>query len=299
MRYITQSELKTFRECKRKWWLTYYRRLVLKPEYQKPGATWLGLIVHDLLDHHDNGHDWRTYLDELTEASAAIDGAREQHEFAGIIVEGYLEWLEDSGADQWLETISTEETVEAQLYDDLVLRGRLDKLVRNTATGEVLFIDYKTVGNFHDIPKRAQVDEQFLHYTTILQLRDGSTDVSGGIWRMLEKSKRTDRTIKPDGTTRDFYQEHGYSFNKHQLASYAKRLEGMIDDIEAVETRLERGEDHLKVVYPTPNENCSWKCPFYAVCPMFDDGSRVNDLLDEFYEEGDPFRRYESEDENL
>jgi hypothetical protein len=46
------------------------------------------------------------------------------------------------------------------------------------------------------------------------------------------------------------------------------------------------------VAYPNPTENCAWDCEFFVVCPMHDDGSRVDDAIAALYVSGDPMARY-------
>lgn len=61
--------------------------------------------------------------------------------------------------------------------------------------------------------------------------------------------------------------------------------------------RLNEGADHHKVVPPTPDKDCAWKCDFYLICPLFDDGSRVEDMIAQNYEEHGHMERYEEEDD--
>jgi hypothetical protein len=51
-------------------------------------------------------------------------------------------------------------------------------------------------------------------------------------------------------------------------------------------------------VYPRPSRDCSWKCPFLAVCPIMDDSKPEtwNALLEAHYVKTDPYERY-TEDE--
>jgi hypothetical protein len=60
---------------------------------------------------------------------------------------------------------------------------------------------------------------------------------------------------------------------------------------------LDAGTDPALVVYPTPSRDCSWICPFYTACPMFDDGSGVEDLLAANFQVGDPYSYYTDEKE--
>jgi len=48
---LSNSEIQTFKDCRRRWWFTYYRRLQPK-EKQRTGALALGSRIHEALDQH-------------------------------------------------------------------------------------------------------------------------------------------------------------------------------------------------------------------------------------------------------
>jgi hypothetical protein len=45
-------------------------------------------------------------------------------------------------------------------------------------------------------------------------------------------------------------------------------------------------------MYPSPNMDCTWSCPFFSVCSMFDDSSDVERMLEYRYKKYDPLDRY-------
>ena len=297
MRYYTQSELKMWRECKRKWWLHTYRKLRLRPEFTSVGAAQLGTLVHAGLETFYAGGDVAQLL-EGARMSAPDDWAPEKvqkHlssvEMAEIMISGYVEWLEESGADQYLELVSAEQKVTIDLTEDIGMMGRIDQVVRDTSTGALRFIDFKTVQNLTDIPKNAPRDEQFMHYSILLSGVDGLEKVDGGIWRMLRKVKRTARSNPP------FYGEHSIKFNKHQLEAYKDRVTRIITEITSMEEMLDNGVAPKYIAIPTPSPTCDWKCEFKEVCPMFDNGDRVEDYIDAMYVSGNPLERYEEREE--
>ena len=124
---ISNSEIQTFKDCRRKWWLSYYRRLQPKTQ-QMTGALALGSRVHGALDLY--------YAQNipLLEAHASlvasdkqilIDSYRDtvdldsEAELGRIMLEGYLEWVTDNGIDAELEMISTEEVISMPLFAPL------------------------------------------------------------------------------------------------------------------------------------------------------------------------------------
>ena len=54
---LSNSEIQVFKDCRRKWWLGYYRRL--QPKLQNfTGALALGSRIHEALDrHYSTGQD--------------------------------------------------------------------------------------------------------------------------------------------------------------------------------------------------------------------------------------------------
>lgn len=287
-RYITQSELSTYRECKRKWWLGWFRKIKLDPSLYTPNAASLGTSVHIALESLYKGEDWEAILTALQGVSEESD---KQVDLARIMIEGYLEWLEESGADSNIEVLAQEEQIEAPLHDlPVTLMGKLDQRIRIIEPEGFGFLDFKTVQNFTDLPKMAELNDQFKHYSLLMKLRDPDSPFRGGIWRMLRKVKRT-ATAKPP-----FYGEFAKLYNDHQIASYEIQMRGLIANILRDESQLNGGKEHLEVVPPTPHRDCTWKCEYFQICPMFDDGSRVEDFVNEYYVTLDPLEgRYEVE----
>ena len=75
--------------------------------------------------------------------------------------------------------------------------------------------------------------------------------------------------------------------------AYKARLLGEARGMARAEKMLDAGVPHHQAVPPSPSDDCNWKCEFAAVCPMFDDGSRAEDMLQVVYHRGDPWQRYD------
>lgn len=69
------------------------------------------------------------------------------------------------------------------------------------------------------------------------------------------------------------------------------RVTGILSDMARVIRQLDAGADHRAVAYPNPiPDRCPWDCPFIQVCPLFDDGSRVEDAMEATYvKDADPY----------
>ncbi len=293
---ISNSEIQTFKDCKRKWYLSSYRGLALKTR-SVVGPLALGTRVHAALEaYYTEGADLLKAHSELLDVDRQVLLADERDiteleadgELGRIMLEGYLEWLAETGADSEWEVVTAERIVSVPLFDgEVELRGKIDMRVRRLADDVVLFVDHKTSANFTDLTKNAYMDEQFLQYHMLEALQpDNEFRCDGGIYNMLKKVKRTASARPP------FYERLEVRHNKQFLNSFWLRIHGEIQDMLALRAQLDAGADHRMVAYPRPNKDCSWKCPFFAVCPLMDDGSASEMMLSELYEVTDPNERY-------
>lgn len=297
---LSNSEIQTFKDCRRRWWLSYYRRMQPKQK-EYSGALALGSRVHAALDdYYANGV---ALLDSYTELAAKdrlileaemrdTTSFDSEVELGRIMLEGYLEWVEENGIDAELDIVSTEETIIAPLFDgEVELQGKLDMRVRRKIDGVRMFRDFKTVGgSLSDFANLAPMNEQVLTYMLLEMLKDGEENRSeGGIFTMLKKVKRSSRAVPP------FYEQIEIRHNIFTIRSFWNRIHGVIADLMRVRKALDEGESHTSVAYPHPTRDCKWKCPFFSICTMFDDGSSAEQALSEMFEEADPYAYYESD----
>lgn len=319
MRYYTNSEMGTFKDCRRKWWLGTYRKLRLRSR-QMTGAAPIGTRVHQAFEPwyqpdfdaegnpivkispsvrireviaadrvqliEQNAHLMATSDEEFNPMTALLKQFDSEAELATIMVDGYVQWLEETGADSDYRVIAGEQTVEYEFAPGKAIAGKLDVRMQRIHDGVFFGMDHKTCGGFADLERRLPVDEQMLLYEILSRITNVGHQNAGMIFSMLRKVKRS-ATAKPP-----FFQRAEVRFNAHQLESMWYRVMGVINDIDAVTARLDAGESHYVIAYPRPNKDCSWKCEFYAVCPMFDDGSRAEDMIASLFVVGDPLERY-------
>lgn len=318
VRRFSNSEIQTFKRCRRKWYLGWYRRLRLRNQ-DPVGALATGNRVHRALEawyvpEGDNPTDPRTAL----EAAIASDWEACKQAYAEIgqepppelvkefnentaleraMVEGYMEWLIETGVDSGLRVVAPETYLEAPLEVpgsnvDVLLIGKLDVRMIREYDGVRLFMDHKTTLSLTEPLKTIRLDEQMLHYHVLEWLSDvegGRCD--GALYNMLRKVKRSARAKPP------FYDRVEVRHNKHELESFRRRLVGVIKTMLDVIARLEADEDPHVVVYPSPARDCSWSCDFLPVCTMFDDGSRVDAMLEQYYVQEDPLSHYKRNEE--
>jgi len=296
---LSNSELRTFKRCRRQWYLGYFLKWQTQPANRAAtGAAELGTRIHTALEAH-YGHglnpldalrvlydlayqDLPTFRDELIK----------ERSYAMTMVEGFLDWSTEEGIDVDMKIVDVERVVELEQETDLgpvVLRGKLDQLIERYSDGAILFRDWKTVGTL----SRADgliLDEQMRFYTMLLTLSNPDIRVDGGLYTMLLRSKRTARAAGP------FYAQHEVAYNRYDVESMLLRSLAVAEEILAVINKLEAGKDHRRVVFPSPGDHCRWSCPFEKMCPMMDDGSRWEALLAAHFIQGDPYAYYERDD---
>jgi hypothetical protein len=296
---ISNSEIQTFKDCRRRWWLTYYRRL--KPKMKSyTGALALGSRIHEALDQYYSSNmeldlleihanlvkiDMKKLTDEYQDTTAL----ETEGELGRVMLEGYLEWIALEGIDAELEMISTEEIIERPMLDGkVILQGKIDMRVRRKIDGVRMFRDFKTVGgSFADFGSTANMNEQVLTYMTLEEAQNqGGERSEGGIFTMLRKVKRGAYAKPP------FYDQIEVRHNKFALRSFYQRLEGTLEDMMRVREGLDEGVSHLKLAYPTPSRDCKWKCQFFSICPLIDDGSAAEAAISDAFESSDPYGYY-------
>jgi RecB family exonuclease len=302
---LSNSEIQVFKDCRRKWWLNYYRRLQPKQK-DYTGALALGSRIHEALDQYYSS-DGEIGLLDAHAALVKSDMAKlvadyrdtfdleAEAELGRIMLEGYLQWMDDEGIDSNLEKISNEEIITMPLFNgEVILQGKLDMRVRRKTDGVRMFRDFKTVGgSFSDFANQAQMNEQILTYMMLEHAQNlvPGERSEGGIFTMLKKVKRTANAKPP------FFEQIEVRHNVFTMRSFWQRIHGTIADLMGVKKALDQGADPNYVAYPRPTKDCKWKCQFYNVCPLIDDGSAAEAAIEQMYVVADPYGYYGKDEE--
>lgn len=318
VRPVSNSELQTYKRCKRKWWLKYHRQLrqrAVNPASALATGTRVhralaGLYVPDGEPRQDPCdvleraivEDWTAYVDGCRQVGQLPDELvtkrfNADNHVERAMVEGYVKWLEETGSDFGLRIVAPETYLEVpfDLHDDelpaVKLIGKLDVRAVREVDNARLFIDHKTVGSLTEPQSTLLLDEQMLMYHLMEWLSDlESGRCDGALYNMLRKVKRTSAAKPP------FFERVEVRHNRHELEAFRRRLIGTTTDLLWTTRQLLDGEDPLVAAYPTPTKQCSWDCEFRAVCPLFDDGSRAEDMINSIYVTQNPLAYYESEE---
>jgi hypothetical protein len=311
---ISNSELQTYKRCKRKWYLEYYRELAPIAERQS-GPRPIGTRVHFwLASYYDalmvgtpetdafsmalEGHDAEV-ADAALLYPLEAEAITKDGDLSHIMLEGYFEFITETGADEDLTVIQNEQEVSTILDvkgTPVTIIGKLDQRLRRKSDGADMFLDHKTVQEFTSPTKTLHLDEQVRHYNWLLQ-QTSDLRVDGAIYNMLRKVKRTERAQPP------FYSRFEVRFSQQEMDMFHYRLLGELREI--IRTRQEldaaRGQPHEAitaqvVAYPTPTKSCSYDCDFFALCPFMDRPQDAPEQIIEMsYTHKDPYKRYQKE----
>lgn len=320
---ISNGELQSWKRCRRRWWLGWYRGLTLRTE-DFVNVRAIGTRIHRALErwYVPEGQprvDPRDALERVIveDWTRVTQLARERrmpeeqladlaHKFGDVnnleraMIEGYVQWLEETGADAELRVTAPETPIGADL--ETVVDGKerpvrviglLDVRVRRVTDNRRLFLDHKTVGDLSSPAVTLPLNEQMLHYDLLefLNSEDGDDRCDGALYNMLRRVKRSARANPP------FYGRVEVHHNVTELQSYKRRMLSATADVISATDALDAGQHHLDVAYPSPRSECSWDCDFFAVCNMLDDGSPgVEDMIDMIYRRYDPRDRYDKTD---
>jgi hypothetical protein len=301
VRFLSHSELWSWRRCHRRWYLDWGLGLAPKGGEPVDGIRAIGSRVHLALaalyepaapyvTERDKEEFALSHLQahqmEVLDANPLLVAVLEsEFELERLMVEGYIQWRNETGADADFDVIGAEQVVThmINLYgQDVMLAGKLDLRVKRRSTGTRMFLDHKTVQTLKQ-PTLA-LNTQMKHYALLQRLIGEPVD--GIIYNMLRKVKRTG-TAKPP-----FYGREDVYISDADLKSYWAALCATAYEIFEAERKLDAGADVNTVAYPNPQDTCSWQCPFFAMCPLMDDDSRWGDLIADQFDTTDRRHAY-------
>lgn len=285
---IRQSELSQWRSCRRKTAMQYWtgHQKNRHPATQPPSKADIGTLIHLGLEHYyrDGKMPHVTVWEEAkrVEAYWAEQGFAVNPEWKDafnlgyLVCEGYIQWLEETGADAGMQVTGVERELEVPWGNvqgvDVTLVGHID-LEGIDQYGRPFLMDHKSVAGI--APHEGPIDFQRLTYAVMREMEDG-TSYAALYHNQLKRSKRTARATPP------FYARQEVVINRAQLDKHKRVIDIRVAEI--VEHRLGLATGALTLASPeidaSPSKDCSWSCPFYHVCPMMDDGGDWAEYLD-------------------
>lgn len=321
----THSMIKTFRRCPKQTQYKYVQRL--KPKISGRPLT-EGTWMHKLLEVHSKGGDWKVqhqilsakyagYFDEEKEmlGNLPVDCAR--------LMKSYL-WHYEK--DPW-KIVEVEYTIECELPDGTIYRGRVDLIVENQYG--LWIVDHKFNARLPDLSFRL-LDAQSALY--VWGARQSGIPVEGHIWNYVKRKVPSTPALLKDGSRlsrakcETDYPTLVLAIKKYGLdpapyKDWLKRLKNQQYRHGQPQTSpffrrdvLERKDEMLKQVareafhtskrmnsYPfdrtdfverVPDRSCSFMCSYTDICTLELMGGNTRMIRKQRFTETDPMYYY-------
>jgi PD-(D/E)XK nuclease superfamily len=285
---FTFSDIDNFLTCRRLWTWNYVHDF--HPPETKHGPRNLGTRVHKTLEHLYSGKeaDPVAYFNALSAKDIAwqeesgsapweIDALYKETVIGRRLIEKYVEWREESGADDGLEVVSTEEVIEAPILGgDVLLKGKIDVKFRNVHSGFLLLNDFKTVGRL-DSGTRAGLEHSYQHH----------------VYMSIESLAHPDEPM-PRATNTLLVKGRYPEIHRFPIPGTAIATPNRLRKIEAICIEMMRSIDE-EIDYPSPGKHCAW-CDYRKPCLIADDNEdSAMEYLRVKFVTGGKHDRYDSE----
>jgi PD-(D/E)XK nuclease superfamily len=325
---MSQSEVAQWYRCRRRWFVEQY--LGYLPANPSPlGPRNQGIRLHAALEAWYGPHHFDPVFitDLLYGAALELNpddeaALRAEHEMSKIIIEGYMAWLEETGADNGLAVIEPEAQVRVPLpgWEGVVdLRAKMDQVMQDAQTGYLWFLDHKRTDNFDRYEVNKLREDPQMRYYSLIQwiasgqpppvlgqppmVRDDVPLVLGGKVNLLRAVKRSAKSKPPYYDRRDF--RHTYDQMAVTLAEAQQAAFEIMDARTHLDAAYSRGGliEQINWIQVTKlhrnwiNHDCTWSCPHVnGLCQMMSDGTACAEMLVNSgrYVQDDPYIRYES-----
>lgn len=292
---IRQSEVRAFMRCRRKWLLTYRMNMQLARDPNSPTPNLsMGSIFHKAVELYwtEHVHPAQTVAKIQQDVIFATTGPLSE-EWVKIFQKltamsnHYVAWVEE-GNTMHEKVLFVEKAVECKYGTfngyDVVLTGKLDRLVLDTFTDQKMLIDLKSTAQFM---RGLTHHFQLLTYSVMLK-RESNIKIERIVTEQVKKVLGTS-TAKPP-----FVDRVEMFVNDEMIAAHERVLQRILQDMTALvaeydeEHALYTGEDEHPSLYnpsfyPNPTSDCSWECDFLPVCCQMDDGSDFGYTLERSY----------------
>jgi RecB family exonuclease len=325
---VTHSMIKTFRRCPRQTMYKYVDRL--KPRaLSKPlkRGTW----IHSLLETHYTGGDWEDTHKKLTAKFNGLFVEEQEHlgdlprEIKRLMNSYFWHYRDDQ---DWI-VHETEFTIETELPNGELYRGRVDNLIENDFG--LYVVDHKSHKSLPNLNDRL-LDPQSVLY--IWAARRVGIPVKGFIWNYIRTDAPKDLRFKLDGglyakqgdtdypTAYRSIKKQGHDPRSDEWRPYLKRLqamrfqpgatqmspfflrhtlekdEAMIDRavaevLHTVERMGDYDFEHRDSVERVVDRSCAWMCGFQNLCITDLMGGNSDLVKKQSFKIGDPMDYYQ------
>lgn len=272
---VSHTEVQTFKRCRRKWYLRYHLGWKQRDKVRRVARD-TGIVVHAALhEYYANDYDEDRAVSYVADRRAEdlsiaqpheVETLTEVYNLSSVILDGYFEWLGETGADAAFRITGSEQQLEAPgPIEGTTLFGIVDLIGEHT-DGSIVVLDTKVVASIEETIRMLHLNEQALMYGILAKANEPNPARPFRIvWSMLKRSKRTARAVPP------FYERYELTVSPGQLELYYEQLHGVLSQILELEQRLNDGAPANAVAYPSPTKDCPWECEFISVCPAMND----------------------------
>ena len=317
---LSYSQISTFKDCRRKWYLSYV--LGYSPKMTSPKLV-LGKLVHSALESFYKGGDIEKAYDQAL--ISEIEKLKKEFPFADEEFEAYLNELEDElnlGREMVRnykayaevndpklinKVISTELRKEVKLKYSVKILGYMDMIFQDRY-GMCWIMEHKTANAIST--DHLVLDEQASIYTMLAE-KIFNLKFAGIYYNFIKKAVPQKPSLLKNGTlskaknsniTYETYmqaiKENNFNVADYNdiLEYYSSQEQGFIRRIPVVRNESEKKEiaqriqlvardikkaqNDIKMIYPHPTRDCSWKCQFRDVCIEMNNGGDYKFLLD-------------------
>ncbi len=279
-----QSEISAWQRCRRKHHFRYERGLVpvaVGPRRPASSHRDAGSAAHkgiEVLNEGGTLEQAEAAIDEFIDELRSIRNDApledivldkewwEVWRLANSMIRNYVVWIEE-GNEVGVKVIATEQSFDVVIPGtDYEVFGQIDALVEDPIAGGLVVRDYKSVQNFSQTPM--DVDFQLRTYAWATWRSLGIVPVQAE-HLMMKRVLGTGRAKPP------FFERFPIHITEQILQTHEKHLIGRCAEIYAHRDL----PAHSPLMWPNPTKDCSWDCDYRDVCPMVDDGSDYEDVL--------------------
>ena len=306
---VSNSRIKTFRNCHYAHYLKYVKSLVKK---QKAGALIRGSAVHECLEAYNSGKSWRKPFEKFKKDFYETTFEEERVELGDLpgmveeLMENYTYYYEVVNPDNY-EYLENELHFELEVAKGITLEGYIDSVVRDE-TGRIFTVEHKT---YKKDPGRDFIifNPQSAIYNWAIQ--EMGMQPAGTIWDIIKAKKPSVPTIlksgklseaKLDSTPysvekglvalgfdpddyRDFIDKHSFdTYFTRELIRYNRQVtRGIMEDLVDTAKLIKSKSNTLKD--KNLGKDCSW-CQYKEICQAEILGLDTDYIIKKEYEEG-------------
>lgn len=290
---VSQSKVKTWRQCHRAYHLKYVENL---RRVRKSRPLQFGTLVHEMIDSHANGKDWMGQLEAINlENYQLFQAEREMYgdivnDVRIIMQEYFAFWGEKSLTYIKYHGRYSEHEFELPISDSILFKGKVDAIVKTPNK-------LRWIGEHKTFTRMPNEDERWRNLQSAVYLKALQElewpEVEGLCWdyirskppaspQLLKSGKMSERALDTLPTKLlEVLAEHELKAKdfslmieaaKHNRTTYFVRTfspvkEDVVEQVftDFVETSQEMMDLHGKSKAKNIGRHCSW-CDFEAIC---------------------------------